>query len=86
MLDMKGDAKRLPLNDGPTPDDYGPKTGIKVRASECQKNDDGTFTVIFPATPLTEADNATLRKLFPNVTDRVYALLGIEALLAQIVE
>lgn len=58
---------------------------ITIRALRVIDLHNGEFRVELPANPLSEADSATLRKLFPNTCERAHELLHTEVLLASIV-
>lgn len=58
---------------------------VRVKAHSARANDDGTYTIEFPARALTPAEDDMLATLFPHCESEVREMLDKEALIAALV-
>lgn len=57
---------------------------VRIAVDKCEKNDDGTWTLMFEGPEVAEQDRETIRRLLPDLAEQFYALLDKQALFARI--
>ena len=55
---------------------------IQIRAISVTDNGNGTFDIELPTRELSNTERDTIRKLYPNLTEKAYELLAQEELLS----
>lgn len=83
---MKKSKNDLPVPDPiPVWDENAVSAGIKFRNVRAETTKQGDVILWVPCSKPTEQETATIRKLFPNLSDKVWELLDVEMLLACLV-
>lgn len=58
--------------------------GIRIACKDAQSNNDGTYTLMFPALQIPKDVEDIIHDLFPHTESNVYRLLDTEILIASI--